>query len=414
MQRPLAPHAAAARAVPSAAQPRRPPPPTSLTPLPTKKQTQSVATAAAAAAPQAPRTVLPRLGRSTDDDFSPLATAVEPPSREAEADANAGATPSSPERAPPLQSPTPPENDDEEEDRASAPPLPKPKGSNFYANVGTAVRTIREDLPALFQRDMDFSIYRDDVVFRDPRNAFHGIANYRTIFWSVRFHGNLFFRDLRVDILRVWQPEPREIRVRWSARGVSRLPWRPVGVFDGISTFRLDEEGMIYVHEVNNVVLRPPPGAFNALSPLFARLNLVPELEGVVQGVPSGGGGASCPGWTGQREEEAGMRRRAAPLSAASEASFASSSFEVEVEVDEEQRRWRRASLVSPSSSLSSVPLSSAEEEEDHVLVLSHEASYSYLTSLNLWRRGRAAEEEQDRKGEGASLPLAAPFFVGA
>ena len=217
-----------------------------------------------------------------------------------------------------------------------APPPPRPKGSSFYANVGTAVRTIREDLPALFQRDMDcesgfnfsfspgsddidpfpfflflaplrrrkkkkkrksspprlltllfslsqnktkpnrprkkktkkVSIYRDDVVFRDPRNAFHGIDNYRTIFWSVRFHGNLFFTNLRVDVSRVWQPEPREIRVRWSARGESRLPWRPVGVFDGISTFRLDEEGMIYVHEVNNVVLRPPPG--DALAALAA------------------------------------------------------------------------------------------------------------------------------------------------
>ena len=33
------------------------------------------------------------------------------------------------------------------------------------------------------------SIYRDDVVFRDPRNCFCGLRNYKIIFWSLRFHG---------------------------------------------------------------------------------------------------------------------------------------------------------------------------------------------------------------------------------
>ena len=236
------------------------------------------------------------------------------------------------------------------------------------------------------------SIYRDDVVFRDPRNAFHGIKNYRTIFWSVRFHGNLFFTNLRVDVSRVWQPEPREIRVRWSARGESRLPWRPVGVFDGISTFRLDEEGMIYVHEVNNVVLRPPPGMRSPLSPLFARLNLVPELDGVVQGVPTGGGGA-CPGWVGERQDG----RWVAPLSSVS-------SLEAEVE-----ERRRRGSL-GPSPSLLLSPSSSAAAEES-VLVIGHEPSYSYLTSLSSWRRRTRREGKGEKEKEDAA---SCSLLVGA
>lgn len=210
------------------------------------------------------------------------------------------------------------------------------------------------------------SIYRDDVVFRDPRNAFHGIDNYRTIFWSVRFHGNLFFRDLRVDVSRVWQPEPREIRVRWAARGESRLPWRPVGVFDGVSTFRLDEEGMIYEHEVDNVVLRPPPGARRALSPLLARLNLVPELEGVggvVQGVPGGGGGA-CPGWRG--EEESGARQRAAPLSFAAAAADPTSVSSQLEEVEEEDELFTAATAAGREG----------RKGEESVLVFCHESSY--------------------------------------
>jgi len=469
MQRLLAPRAAAAAAVPSsAARPRRQP---SLRKRRARSAAAATAAAAAvAAAPQAPLTVLERLARSLDGESSPLATAVEPPSsREAEVEADSAPSSSSS----PSPTPTPPENDDDDEVRAASPPAPKPKGSSFYANVGTAVRTIREDLPALFQRDMDcesgfiflfspgsddidpfpfflflaplrprkkkkkkenltpppahpallppqnktkrngprkkktkkVSIYRDDVVFRDPRNAFHGIANYRTIFWSVRFHGNLFFTNLRVDVSRVWQPEPREIRVRWSARGESRLPWRPVGVFDGISTFRLDEEGMIYVHEVNNVVLRPPPGMRSPLSPLFARLNLVPELEGVVQGVPSGGGGA-CPGWRG----EAAGGRRAAPLSAAA-ASL--------LRVEERPRLRRRGSPAAsppslPPSSLPSCSSSSSAAAEESVLVLGQEASHSYLTRRGEGKEEKGKEEERREEGREREEAVASLLFVCA
>jgi hypothetical protein len=43
-------------------------------------------------------------------------------------------------------------------------------------------------------------IYREDIVFRDPRNCFKGMKNYQTIFWSLRFHGRLFFNKLYVDV----------------------------------------------------------------------------------------------------------------------------------------------------------------------------------------------------------------------
>ena len=55
-------------------------------------------------------------------------------------------------------------------------------------------------------------IYREDVVFRDPRNAFRGLKNYKTIFWSLRFHGRLFFKVLYVDVQRLWQPDDQQIK----------------------------------------------------------------------------------------------------------------------------------------------------------------------------------------------------------
>ena len=61
-------------------------------------------------------------------------------------------------------------------------------------------------------RPLADEIYRPDVVFRDPKNTFKGLRNYQTIFWSLRFHGSLFFSTLRVDVSRLWQLEETVLR----------------------------------------------------------------------------------------------------------------------------------------------------------------------------------------------------------
>ena len=55
-------------------------------------------------------------------------------------------------------------------------------------------------------------IYRDDIVFKDPRNTFRGKKNYRTICWSLRLSGKLVFSKLYVEVKRIWQPEESVIR----------------------------------------------------------------------------------------------------------------------------------------------------------------------------------------------------------
>lgn len=149
------------------------------------------------------------------------------------------------------------------------------KTPDYFANVGDAIRNLRDDIPLLFQRDLNYEIYHEDVVFRDPRNCFKGIKNYQLIFWSLRFHGKLFFSKLTVDVKRIWQPDPDQIKMRWTVRGVPRVPWEAEGIFDGISTYKLDRNGRIYEHSVDNVLLRDPPMATNG--PLLAGLNLIPQ-----------------------------------------------------------------------------------------------------------------------------------------
>lgn len=145
---------------------------------------------------------------------------------------------------------------------------------DFHANVGRAIRTLREEIPLLFVEDFTYDIYREDIVFRDPRNCFKGMKNYKTIFWSLRFHGRIFFKSLYVEVKRIWQIDDTCIRMRWQVHGIPRVPWEAEGIFDGVSTFKLDRKGLIYEHAVDNVILRDPPMQTN---PLFARLNLIPS-----------------------------------------------------------------------------------------------------------------------------------------
>ncbi|PKU67058.1 uncharacterized protein LOC110092122 [Dendrobium catenatum] len=129
---------------------------------------------------------------------------------------------------------------------------------DYYLNVGNAIRTLREDYPIIFYKEPGFSIYRDDIVFKDPLNTFVGIDNYKQIFSALRFIGQVLFKVLWVDIVSVWQPAESTIMIRWTVHGIRRLPWESHGRFDGISVYKLDRKGKIFEHQMNNIARNPP------------------------------------------------------------------------------------------------------------------------------------------------------------
>ncbi|KAH9316317.1 hypothetical protein KI387_024944 [Taxus chinensis] len=146
--------------------------------------------------------------------------------------------------------------------QASPPPRQKledKRRNDYYVNMGSAIRTLREDLPVLFSKEFTYDIYRDDITFTDPLNSFHGIENYKLIFGALRFHGRIFFREIWIDIVRVWQPSDAVILVRWTVNGIPRVPWEAQGRFDGTSKYKLDKDGKIYEHHVDNLAFRFPP-----------------------------------------------------------------------------------------------------------------------------------------------------------
>lgn len=118
----------------------------------------------------------------------------------------------------------------------------------IQAQMAAAIAVLQRELPTLFERDLSYDIYSQDIFFRDPVNTFKGKFNYRIIFWTLRFHGRLFFTELFFDLHQVEAVDWNTIRADWTVRGTLRLPWKANLLFNGFSTYKFNEQGLIHEH----------------------------------------------------------------------------------------------------------------------------------------------------------------------
>ncbi len=116
------------------------------------------------------------------------------------------------------------------------------------ASIDSVIQTLKHDLPTLFERDISYDVYTQDIFFKDPVNTFKGKFNYRIIFWTLRFHGKLFFTELFFDLHRVDSIDETTILAEWTVRGTLRVPWKAQLFFNGTSTYKLTPEGLIFNH----------------------------------------------------------------------------------------------------------------------------------------------------------------------
>ena len=110
------------------------------------------------------------------------------------------------------------------------------------------INTLKEDLPTLFEKDISYQIYTQDIYFKDPVNTFKYKFNYRIIFWTLRFHARLFFTQIYFDVHEVYQSDEDTILAKWTVRGVLRVPWKAGLLFNGYSTYKLNQYNLIYEH----------------------------------------------------------------------------------------------------------------------------------------------------------------------
>ncbi|MGV0106216.1 DUF2358 domain-containing protein [Nostoc sp. DSM 114167] len=114
--------------------------------------------------------------------------------------------------------------------------------------VEKVINTLKEDLPTLFEKDISYDIYTQDIYFKDPVNTFKYKFNYRIIFWTLRFHARLFFTHIYFDVHEVYQSAENTILAKWTVRGVLRVPWKAGLLFNGYSTYKLNQDNLIYEH----------------------------------------------------------------------------------------------------------------------------------------------------------------------
>ncbi|MDF5734857.1 MULTISPECIES: DUF2358 domain-containing protein [unclassified Nostoc] len=118
----------------------------------------------------------------------------------------------------------------------------------FKLPVERIIKTLEQDLPTLFEKDISYDIYTQDIYFKDPVNTFKYKFNYRIIFWTLRFHARLFFTQIYFDVHEVYQSAEDTILAKWTVRGVLRVPWKANLLFNGYSTYKLNQDNLIYEH----------------------------------------------------------------------------------------------------------------------------------------------------------------------
>jgi hypothetical protein len=141
------------------------------------------------------------------------------------------------------------------------------KDDDFYAQSGEAIRTLREDYPALLDKQLTWGIYRDDIGLVDNTGEWHdrghvvasGIGEYKRTHKWLRTAASILFSQVECNVVRIWSPlgssGVRAIKVRWSITAKLRLVGNLTEDchFDGISEYKLDRAGFIYQHSFTDL-----------------------------------------------------------------------------------------------------------------------------------------------------------------
>lgn len=94
-----------------------------------------------------------------------------------------------------------------------------------------------------FPADQTYSIYAEDVYFKDPMTEFRGIRRYQQMIGFIQ----TFFLNCRMD-LHDMQQNGNAIRTNWTLSWNTPLPWKPPISISGWSELTLNDQGAIASH----------------------------------------------------------------------------------------------------------------------------------------------------------------------
>ncbi len=94
-----------------------------------------------------------------------------------------------------------------------------------------------------FPIDQTYSIYADNVYFKDPLNEFRGIKRYQKM---IQFMGT-WFKEIKLDLHKIYRSQDT-IHTEWTLHWITPLPWKPPIAIPGRSELVVNEKNLIISH----------------------------------------------------------------------------------------------------------------------------------------------------------------------
>ncbi|XP_029175774.1 uncharacterized protein LOC114944157 [Nylanderia fulva] len=156
-----------------------------------------------------------------------------------------------------------------------SPPLQDNEGKPSQEQLQYIVDSLSQDLPKLFVKPQNFSIYTKDVIFINNIRGVttRGVVNYAKQLIFLRMIGHIKFAHVSLQVIKItMHSDDGTVKVRWRIRGVSG--WRVFYMFwkykfwkirdsidsnheiwyDGFSTYYVNGDGKVYKHVADKVM----------------------------------------------------------------------------------------------------------------------------------------------------------------
>jgi len=127
----------------------------------------------------------------------------------------------------------------------------------FNLNVGSAIDTLRSDIPSLLHKAPDLSIYRDDIRVFDPNGEkLRGISQYSQMYRILRGMSSIALQDSsKIDARFFFDKSRSTLRSKVSAKlWIHGMPSsaEPMHI-DVVSSYEFDAKGVVMKHTVDRV-----------------------------------------------------------------------------------------------------------------------------------------------------------------
>ncbi len=107
----------------------------------------------------------------------------------------------------------------------------------------TVIEQLKADY-ARFPENQTYSLYAEDVQFKDPLNSFSGVERYQKMIGFL----SRFFREIQMDLHSIEQTTPSLITTHWTLNMTAPLPWGPRLSIPGRSELGLNAAQLIESH----------------------------------------------------------------------------------------------------------------------------------------------------------------------